>query len=203
MRPWHTLIAAALLILPCTLRAQGPEVFTIDTSLSTLSGTYVTFYRHPKVLPTDMSPAPCTSANPYCGVETNWPEPCPPGLSCDPGGEVQLTGQGYVSGLSIPWYLGFPNNGFLLNDCSLVYGPTQFNPRPDGTMSDGTEVGDTWSFSGNASCSGYAEGVAFSVTTNWALVSITTRIGYGGVSKNYTYRLTGGSGVAQGPNPPD
>jgi hypothetical protein len=115
-----------------------------------------------------------------------------------------------TSGISIPFYLNFPNGGFLLNDCALYYSAIQFNARPDGTMSDGTKVGDTWYFttstvnpdtnanpSGASSCTGYAQGMTFSVTTNWVVSSIATKISYGGVSHTYTYVLTGGSGLAQ------
>ena len=197
-------LAALALSLACmsSARAQGPDAFTLDLSYGTLAATAQTSRYHPKLLPTDFSPAPCTSNNPYCGIETYWPEPCPQGLSCDPHGTIQLTAQATVSGIDIPWYLGFPNGGFLLQDCTLTYGSIQFNPRSDGTMSDGSKVGDTWYFiaTTGTACTGYASGVTFSVTTNWTTTLVKPYCGRGGCATNYSYQLTGGSGVAQGPN---
>jgi hypothetical protein len=198
MKCRSAVLAAALAVLglPCLSKAQTTDAFTLDLSLSGLTGHYQTSYRHPKVLPTDMVPDPCVAGNPYCGVGTFWPEPCPSGLNCDPHGTVQLTAQATVSGLIIPWYLGFPNNGYLPNDCTLVYGAVQFNPRPNGTMSDGSKLGDTWNFTGNATCSGYAQDVTFSVVTNWAVTLVKSGTGWGGPFTTYTYQLTGGSGTA-------
>lgn len=208
MSLWHVILFAACFFAQGA-KAQGRDAFTI--SGGTLGATAQTNYRHPHLLPTDFSPDPCTSSNPYCSVQTGWMEPCPEGLNCGGGtpycpqvacGSVQLTGQGTTAGIDIPWYLGFPNNGFLLQDCTLTYSAIQFNPRPDGTMSDGSKVGDTWYFTATTgtSCTGYASGVTFSVTTNWTTTLVKPYCGRGGCATNYSYQLTGGSGVAQGPN---
>ena len=65
-------------------------------------------------------------------------------------------------------------------------------------MSDGSKVGDTWYFTATTgtSCAGYASGVTFSVTTNWTTTLVKPYCGRGGCAMNYSYQLTGGSGVA-------
>ena len=191
------LLAVALLALATVARGQAiQDAFTI-TGSNILIGVAQTNYRHLHLLPTDFSPTPCTGTNPYCGVPTYWPEPCPPGINCGgQNGQIQLISQPTVSGLAVPEYLGFPNGGYLLQDCTLVYGPIAFNQRPDGTTADGSKVGDTWSFQGAATCTGYGAGVTFTVTTNWVTGSIKVYCGRGGCATNYVYYLTGGSGVA-------
>jgi hypothetical protein len=205
--------AIALVILGAFVTSRAQDVFTITPgacTTCTLSGVVETFYRHPHVLPTDFSPDPCNpyDGNVYCSVLTYWPEACPPGLNCDKQqGNIELIAS--PSGIGVPWYLNYPNGGDLWQDCALYYNPIQFNLRPDGTTSDGTKVGDTWYFTGStvnpdpvanpngiSSCSGYALGVSYSVTTNWSTTSITHGIGRGGAYTIYTYRLSGGSGVA-------
>lgn len=188
-------------LLSVAAHAQTQAAFTITPGSaqdSTLTGHYQTSRYSPSVLPTSMSPSPCTSINQYCGVDTYWPEPCPPNINCDGQvGVVQLTSQATVSGLVVPFYLDFPSNGFLEQDCTLVYGPPQFNHRSDGSLSDGSKLGDTWNFIGNATCDGYAQGVTFSVVAQWSVVGASrtlTRVGY---VTNYTYTLSGGSGIAQ------
>jgi hypothetical protein len=182
-----------------TTRAQQSDAFVIDAFASNLSGSYQVNATHPFV-PGDVSPDPCNSNNVYCGVQIGFDEPCPPGLNCGQSqycphtggcGTVQLTAQPTVSGIDIPYYFGFPNGGFLLQDCTLVYGAIQFD------QGDGTHVGDKWHFNGNTtSCTGYAQGVSFTVTTNWKVTSSRYYCGRGGCATTFTYTLVGGEGVA-------
>lgn len=120
-------------------------------------------------------------------------------------GAVQLTSQATLAGIEPPFQLGFPNNGFLTQCCTLVYSAITWLPRPDRTLSDGTKVGDTFSFSGVASpsaCCGYGYGVSFSFTQIYHVYSITTHPGGRGFGPSTwaNYSLVSASGVAVNPN---
>jgi hypothetical protein len=223
MKCRFAIVAAAVAVLgglACTSRAQGPDAFVLDPSPAggtPLGATYSVADKTPYNNPTPpvdlISPAPCQSNpyvggyNPYCEVQTGFDNPCPEGLNCGetqycphPGGcgVIELTNQATVSGMNVPFYFGF-NNNVGLQTCTLVYNAIQFNQRPDGTTSDGTKLNDTWNFTGNATCTGYGQGVTFSVVTHWAVTAAVHRC-YRGCVTTYTYRITGGSGVVQGPN---
>lgn len=124
-------------------------------------------------------------------------------------GAIQLTGQATLAGIEPPFQLGFPNNGFLTQCCSLVYSTINWLPRPCAQapcpISDGTQVGDLFSFSGVASpdSGGYGYGVSFSFTEIYHVYSITTRsIRFVGLVTSANYSLVSASGVAVNPNVP-
>jgi len=80
----------------------------------------------------------------------------------------------------------------------VLVGPNKRRWAAREQMSDGSKVGDTWYFTATTgtSCAGYASGVTFSVTTNWTTTLVKPYCGRGGCAMNYSYQLTGGSGVA-------
>jgi hypothetical protein len=69
------------------------------------------------------------------------------------GGAIQIIGNVYLNLLELPQVLGFPNNGFISSPNSgvLTFGPKQWGTRTDGSVMNGTQAGDSYTYTGTTS----------------------------------------------------
>lgn len=95
-----------------------------------------------------------------------------------------------LSGMDIPWQLGFPNNGLLPNETPFTWGAQLFN------SGNATTNGSTFSQYGTAFYSDY--GVTVSVTANF-LVHVSKSCNRGVCRTYVTNTLTGGTGTVSTP----
>jgi hypothetical protein len=102
-------------------------------------------------------------------------------------GEFCINYEPTVSGITIPYELGFPNNGYLLQSCTMTFG------SPVYTSGNGTQVGDTFSISGSATCNYNVNITSF--TQNFVVTSVVTHCRYGKCITDVNYSLIGGSGT--------
>lgn len=164
-------VLALLVVGACTLRAQSV----------TKSATF-----------TFGSPAPCAAITVWNGVPAAYPEDM--GTICpnqgDPSG-------GYGSFLSVPFQLGFLNNGYLAGCNPLTWGQKTF------TTGDGTHAGDAFTQPAITSCPYYTGeygnpglSVGWSIVANFTVVK-RTYCGRYGCHSFLSNVMTGGTGAVQ------
>jgi hypothetical protein len=86
------------------------------------------------------------------------------------------------SGMDIPFQLGYPNNGFLLDNTPFTWGPQV------------STSSNTYTQTGTAAYTGYGAGVVVNVTTN-VVITYQKFCGHGICHYFPVYTLTGGTGV--------
>ena len=118
-----------------------------------------------------------------CVNNTSWN-----GTSYPDNGEFCINYEATVSGITIPYELGFPNNGYLLQSCTMSFG------APVYTNGNGTHAGDTFSISGAAVCKDNVNITTF--TQNFVVTKVVTTCRYGRCLTDVDYSLVGGSGTA-------
>jgi len=85
------------------------------------------------------------------------------------------------SGMEIPWQLGYPNNGFLLDQTPFTWAPMVWTSST------------TYTQTGTAAYTGYGAGVVVTVNTN--VVVTYRKYCWRGCHYFPVYTLTGGTGV--------
>jgi hypothetical protein len=104
-------------------------------------------------------------------------------------GEVCFNfGENPYSGMEIPWQLGFPNNGYLLENTPFTWAPPVF------TNGNATTDGSTYHQAGVAAYTGYGAGVTVSVTVNFT-VHVHKACRYSVCRTYLTDTATGGAGM--------
>ena len=113
---------------------------------------------------------------------------------------------GYGSFIDVPYQLGFLNNGYLAGCDPMVWGQKTFAQRPDGTIGDGTQAGDTFRQPASTTCPYYTGEYGgaipdnflpqFSIVGNFTVEKIISCGRYGCRSHLKT-SLTGGTGVVE------
>ena len=86
------------------------------------------------------------------------------------------------SGMDIPWQLGYPNNGFLLDQTPFTWGPVVWTSS------------NTYTQTGTAAYTGYGAGVVVNVNTN-VVVTYQKYCAHGVCHYFPVHTLTGGTGV--------
>lgn len=122
----------------------------------------------------------CTEVTSWNGVTDAYPE--------DMGSICFNLGEYPYSGMEIPWQLGFPNNGFLLDQTPFTYS------APFNVVGGLHTNGGTFQETGVAAYAGYGQGVTVSVLLNFS-VTVTKWCRFGRCNYLTTYNVTGGSGV--------
>lgn len=98
-------------------------------------------------------------------------------------GDVCFSGQPTLTGIEIPYQLGVPNNGYLLNSCTATFG------EPQGSWA---RAGNTFTIAGSASCT---YNVSFTFTQNYTVTNVHESCYRGPCTIYMNYMVTGGSGV--------
>jgi hypothetical protein len=133
--------------------------------------------------------ATCFPVTMWNGVTNAYPEDM--GAICPYQGDSY---GGYGSFLSVPWQLGFLNNGYLAGCNPMIWG--QKTP----TNGDGTHAGDTFTQPATTTCPYYTTpngvSVGFNIVGNFTVVKHTS-CGRYGCRSFLSNVLTGGTGVVE------
>lgn len=126
----------------------------------------------------------CSTITAWNGVENAYPNDM--GTVCTGQADPSSGAEGYFSFLSVPFQLGFANNGYLAS-CHIVWGQQVF------TIGDGTHTGDRFTWSSTSSNCYDGLGVTWNATGTYSVtVHISCR--YGRCTRYVTYTLLSGTG---------
>lgn len=158
-------ITLALLVVGVTVNAQ--------------STTTATFTYGP------INSGTCSNITAWNGVPNAYPGDM--GTVCTGQADPSSGPEGYFSYLSVPFQLGFPNNGYMAS-CHITWGQQTYS------IGNGAHTGDRFTWTSISSNCYDAPNVTFTATGTYT-VTIHTSCRYGRCTSYATYTLQDGTGT--------